>query len=171
MYAGIFFIPYISVAWNGVFHFISYVLFSIPVCCLERVFSFLMSCFPYLSVVWKESFHFLCLVFHTCLLSGKSVFISYVLFSIPVCCLERVFSFLMPCFLHPFFLHRAYVNCTGPGFALHSDIVMPYITHYGTKEQIEKFIPRMMAGTCIGAIAMTEPGAGRLALSQGYLGL
>ncbi|PVD35962.1 hypothetical protein C0Q70_02931 [Pomacea canaliculata] len=55
---------------------------------------------------------------------------------------------------------QAYVNCTGPGFALHSDIVMPYITHIGTKEQIEKFIPRMTAGTCIGAIAMTEPGAG-----------
>ncbi|XP_070174399.1 long-chain specific acyl-CoA dehydrogenase, mitochondrial-like [Littorina saxatilis] len=55
---------------------------------------------------------------------------------------------------------QAYVNCTGPGFALHSDIVMPYITHYGTKEQIEKFIPRMVAGTCIGAIAMSEPGAG-----------
>lgn len=77
----------------------------------------------------------------------------------------------MPCFPYPFLPHRAYVNCTGPGFALHSDIVMPYITHYGTKEQIEKFIPRMVAGTCIGAIAMTEPGAGRLALSQGYHGL
>lgn len=55
---------------------------------------------------------------------------------------------------------QMYVNCSGPGFALHSDIVMPYISHYGTKEQIEKFIPRMVAGTCIGAIAMTEPGAG-----------
>ncbi|XP_033730557.1 long-chain specific acyl-CoA dehydrogenase, mitochondrial-like [Pecten maximus] len=55
---------------------------------------------------------------------------------------------------------QSYANCSGPGFALHSDIVMPYITHYGTPEQIEKFIPRMTAGTCIGAIAMTEPGAG-----------
>ncbi|XP_064617696.1 long-chain specific acyl-CoA dehydrogenase, mitochondrial-like [Liolophura sinensis] len=55
---------------------------------------------------------------------------------------------------------QMYVNCTGPGFALHSDIVMPYISHYGTKEQIERFIPRLTAGTCIGAIAMTEPGAG-----------
>lgn len=55
---------------------------------------------------------------------------------------------------------QGYSNCTGPGFALHSDIVMPYITHYGSKEQIEKFIPRMMDGTCIGAIAMTEPSAG-----------
>ena len=34
-----------------------------------------------------------------------------------------------------------YVNCSGPGFALHSDIVMPYISHYGTEEQIDKFIP------------------------------
>lgn len=55
---------------------------------------------------------------------------------------------------------QSYVNCSGPGFALHSDIVMPYISHYGTKEQIEKFIPAMTAGKCIGAIAMTEPGAG-----------
>ena len=58
---------------------------------------------------------------------------------------------------------QAYVNCSGPGWALHSDIVMPYITHYGSKEQIEKFIPDMTAGKKIGAIAMTEPGAGRLA--------
>ncbi|XP_050407402.1 long-chain specific acyl-CoA dehydrogenase, mitochondrial [Patella vulgata] len=55
---------------------------------------------------------------------------------------------------------QMYVNCTGPGFTLHSDIVMPYITHYGTKEQIEKFIPKMVSGEWIGAIAMTEPGAG-----------
>lgn len=55
---------------------------------------------------------------------------------------------------------QSYVNCSGPGFALHSQIVMPYITHYGTPEQIEKFIPELVAGTKIGAIAMTEPGAG-----------
>jgi long-chain-acyl-CoA dehydrogenase len=58
-------------------------------------------------------------------------------------------------------IFRMYANCSGPGFALHSDIVMPYISHYGTREQIEKFIPAMTAGKCIGAIAMTEPGAGR----------
>ena len=60
-----------------------------------------------------------------------------------------------------FTFFRAYVNCSGPGFALHSDIVMPYISHFGTPEQIEKYIPNMTAGKCIGAIAMTEPGAGR----------
>ncbi|CAL8288595.1 unnamed protein product [Lota lota] len=55
---------------------------------------------------------------------------------------------------------QMYCNCTGPGFALHSDIVMPYISNYGSQEQIERFIPPMAAGKCIGAIAMTEPGAG-----------
>ena len=60
-----------------------------------------------------------------------------------------------------FFLSRSIANCSGPGFALHSHIVMPYITNYGTPEQIEKFIPDMTAGSKIGAIAMTEPGAGR----------
>ncbi|XP_061156216.1 long-chain specific acyl-CoA dehydrogenase, mitochondrial [Syngnathus typhle] len=55
---------------------------------------------------------------------------------------------------------QMYSNCSGPGFALHSDIVMPYIINYGTKEQIERFVPKMTAGKCICAIAMTEPGAG-----------
>ncbi|XP_023484451.1 long-chain specific acyl-CoA dehydrogenase, mitochondrial isoform X3 [Equus caballus] len=48
----------------------------------------------------------------------------------------------------------------GPGFSLHSNIVMPYIANYGSEEQIKHFIPQMTAGRCIGAIAMTEPGAG-----------
>ncbi|XP_025297423.3 long-chain specific acyl-CoA dehydrogenase, mitochondrial [Canis lupus familiaris] len=55
---------------------------------------------------------------------------------------------------------QAYSNCSGPGFSLHSDIVMPYITKYGSEEQIKHFIPQMVSGKCIGAIAMTEPGAG-----------
>ncbi|TGZ39769.1 hypothetical protein CRM22_011247 [Opisthorchis felineus] len=53
-----------------------------------------------------------------------------------------------------------YANCSGPGFSLHSDIVMPYISHYGTPEQKKIFIPRMTKGEVIGAIAMTEPSAG-----------
>lgn len=55
---------------------------------------------------------------------------------------------------------QGYSNCSGPGFALHSDIVMPYICNYGTPEQIEKYINDMTLGKKIGAIAMTEPGAG-----------
>jgi len=49
---------------------------------------------------------------------------------------------------------------TGPGFPLHSDIVMPYLNHYGTEEQKQKYLPGMCTGDLIGAIAMTEPGAG-----------
>ncbi|XP_071497770.1 long-chain specific acyl-CoA dehydrogenase, mitochondrial-like [Diadema antillarum] len=55
---------------------------------------------------------------------------------------------------------QAYVNGAGSSFALHSDIVMPYIAQYGTQEQIEKFLPDMTAGKKVGAIAMTEPAAG-----------
>ncbi|XP_043238633.1 long-chain specific acyl-CoA dehydrogenase, mitochondrial-like [Amphibalanus amphitrite] len=55
---------------------------------------------------------------------------------------------------------QAYSTCSGPGFAIHSDIVMPYISHYGTPEQIQRYIPGLTDGTKIGAIAMTEPGAG-----------
>ncbi|ELW72704.1 long-chain specific acyl-CoA dehydrogenase, mitochondrial [Tupaia chinensis] len=55
---------------------------------------------------------------------------------------------------------QAYSNCSGPGFSLHSDVVMPYIANYGSEEQIKRFIPQMTAGKCIGAIAMTESGAG-----------
>ncbi|KAK3801118.1 hypothetical protein RRG08_029378 [Elysia crispata] len=54
----------------------------------------------------------------------------------------------------------SYANCSGPGWVIHSDIIMPYILHHGTPEQIQKFLPAMTAGKCIGAIAMTEPGAG-----------
>ncbi|KAM5265732.1 long-chain specific acyl-CoA dehydrogenase, mitochondrial isoform 5-T5 [Hipposideros larvatus] len=55
---------------------------------------------------------------------------------------------------------QSYSNCTGPGFSIHSNIVMPYITSYGSEEQIKRFIPQMTAGKCIGAIAMTEPSSG-----------
>ena len=49
---------------------------------------------------------------------------------------------------------------TGPGFGLHSDIIAPYILHYGSEEQKRHFLPRMARGEIIGAIAMTEPGTG-----------
>lgn len=64
--------------------------------------------------------------------------------------------------------YRMYSNCTGPGFVLHSDIIMPYISKYGSKEQIKRFIPEMTAGRCISAIAMTEPGAGRSGLEHSW---
>ncbi len=51
-------------------------------------------------------------------------------------------------------------GCSGIGFPLHSDIVGPYILHYGSEEQKHKYIPKLISGEMIGAIAMTEPGAG-----------
>jgi alkylation response protein AidB-like acyl-CoA dehydrogenase len=45
-------------------------------------------------------------------------------------------------------------------FALHSDIIAPYIFNHGTEEQKRRWLPRMATGELIGAIAMTEPGAG-----------
>jgi acyl-CoA dehydrogenase len=44
--------------------------------------------------------------------------------------------------------------------AVHSDIVTPYIAHLGTEEQKRKYIPKLVTGEIVGAIAMTEPGAG-----------
>jgi acyl-CoA dehydrogenase len=49
---------------------------------------------------------------------------------------------------------------SGPGFGLHSDIIAPYILHYGSEEQKRTYLPRMARGEVIGAIAMTEPGTG-----------
>ena len=46
------------------------------------------------------------------------------------------------------------------GFTLQSDIVADYIVHYGSDEQRARYLPGMVAGTTISAIAMTEPGAG-----------
>ncbi len=46
------------------------------------------------------------------------------------------------------------------GIALHSAIVAPYILHYGSQEQRQRWLPGLTSGELIGAIAMTEPGAG-----------
>lgn len=46
------------------------------------------------------------------------------------------------------------------GFTLQSDIVAEYIETYGSEEQKLKYLPKMVTGECITAIAMTEPGTG-----------
>lgn len=48
----------------------------------------------------------------------------------------------------------------GFGASLHNAIVAPYILHYGSEEQKRKWLPKMASGELVGAIAMTEPGAG-----------
>ena len=54
----------------------------------------------------------------------------------------------------------ARAGTTGIGFGLHSEIVAPYILHYGTEAQKQKYLPQMASGAVVGAIAMSEPAAG-----------
>lgn len=48
------------------------------------------------------------------------------------------------------------------GFAasLHNVIILPYIVRHGTEEQKKRWLPRLVSGELISAIAMTEPGVG-----------
>lgn len=46
------------------------------------------------------------------------------------------------------------------GYNIHANIVMPYLLHIGTEEQRHQWLPLMVSGEVVGAIAMTEPGAG-----------
>ena len=49
---------------------------------------------------------------------------------------------------------------SGLAFAMHSDVVLPYLYEYGSPALIKKYMPRLLAGEMITAIGMTEPGAG-----------
>ena len=65
------------------------------------------------------------------------------------------------------FAHEAVFNreialagLDGFGAPLHSGIVAPYILHYGSEEQKQRWLPKLATGELVGAIAMTEPGTG-----------
>jgi alkylation response protein AidB-like acyl-CoA dehydrogenase len=49
---------------------------------------------------------------------------------------------------------------SGIGYGLHSEIVAPYIFHYGSEEQKQRYLPKLASGEMVGAIAMSEPAAG-----------
>ncbi|MDQ7746469.1 acyl-CoA dehydrogenase family protein [Hydrogenophaga pseudoflava] len=54
----------------------------------------------------------------------------------------------------------ARAGVSGIGFGLHSEIVAPYILHYGTEAQKKHYLPLLATGEMVGAIAMSEPAAG-----------
>jgi len=55
---------------------------------------------------------------------------------------------------------QARANSSSLGFGLHSEIVAPYLLNYGNAHLKRHYLPKMAAGEMIGAIAMSEPGAG-----------
>jgi len=55
---------------------------------------------------------------------------------------------------------QARANNSSLGWGLHSEIVAPYLLRYGSDALKKKYLPKMAAGEMIGAIAMSEPGAG-----------
>ncbi|HMN15511.1 MAG TPA: acyl-CoA dehydrogenase family protein, partial [Bellilinea sp.] len=54
----------------------------------------------------------------------------------------------------------AIAGASGLGWSLHSDVVAPYILSYGTETQMKHYLPKMVKGEIVGAIAITEPVAG-----------
>ncbi|MDF3075024.1 MAG: acyl-CoA dehydrogenase [Alphaproteobacteria bacterium] len=52
------------------------------------------------------------------------------------------------------------IGASGPGFSLHTDITTPYFMAYASEEQKKHWLPKMVSGEVITAIAMTEPGTG-----------
>jgi acyl-CoA dehydrogenase len=55
---------------------------------------------------------------------------------------------------------QARANNSSLGWGLHSEIVAPYLLNYGGDSLKQRYLPKMASGEMIGAIAMSEPGAG-----------
>ena len=51
-------------------------------------------------------------------------------------------------------------GASGPGFLIHTDLVATYILSFGTEEQKQHWLPKMVSGEAIGSLGMTEPHAG-----------
>jgi long-chain-acyl-CoA dehydrogenase len=55
---------------------------------------------------------------------------------------------------------KAGLGSLAGAFGIQDDLAVPYLAHFGTPEQQQKWLPGMATGEIIGALAMTEPGAG-----------
>jgi len=65
-------------------------------------------------------------------------------------------------FLYSLILNEELVRARATGLmaTLHSDVVVPYITAFGSEEQKQRYLPGCISGETITAVAMTEPHAG-----------
>lgn len=55
---------------------------------------------------------------------------------------------------------RAGYGALSTAISCHSEIAAPYVLHIGTEQQKQYWLPKMVTGEVVGAIGMTEPGAG-----------
>ena len=55
---------------------------------------------------------------------------------------------------------RAGFSALSTGISCHSEIAAPYILHIASEAQKKYWLPKMVTGEVVGAIGMTEPGAG-----------
>lgn len=55
---------------------------------------------------------------------------------------------------------RLNLHALATGYNIHANIVAPYLLHIGNQEQQDRWLPAMVTGEVLTALAMTEPGAG-----------